>query len=319
MIARVNKPTEWTAPGFWVPKSDGKGIRLVVDFSKLNRFICRPVHLFPSPLEIISGIEPDAKFFAKLDAILGFHQILLDDPSSHLTTFLIPQGRFRWLRCPMGSSSSSDEWCRRSDDAIRGLKGVNKLVDDILVVGDSLETLEKRLVEVLDRCRHAGISLSKRKFEIGKRIGFAGYNLSAEGVTPDVKKLTAISQFPTPTDVTKLRSFLGLANQLIHFVPDLASITGPMRDLLRKDTEFIWMEEQDRSFNNTKKRLTDSLSLQIFDPAIPTYLVTDASRLHGLGFALIQSHEGPKKPERLIQCGSRCLSPCEKKTMRRWS
>ena len=312
VLARVDHPTEWTAPGFWVPKSDGKGIRLVVDFSKLNKHICRPVHLFPSPLEIISGINHDAKYFAKLDAISGFYQIGLDEESSHLTTFLIPQGRFRWLRCPMGSSSSSDEWCRRSDDAVRGICGVSKLVDDVLVVSNSIEQLEERLMKVLTKCREAGIALSRRKFEIGESIQFAGYTLSADGVRPDDKKLAAIAKFPTPTDVSKLRSFLGLANQLIHFVPDLASVTSPLRELLKKDVAFTWLEDQDRVFNDTKAKLTKSLSLQTFDPNLPTYLVTDASRLHGLGFALIQSRQGPKFPERLIQCGSRCLSSCER-------
>ena len=39
IIARVNRPTPWTAPGFWVPKSDGKGICLIIDLLKLNKYI----------------------------------------------------------------------------------------------------------------------------------------------------------------------------------------------------------------------------------------------------------------------------------------
>ena len=57
--------------------------------------------------------------------------------------------------------------------------------------------------------------------------------------------------------------------------------------------------------------MTQSLELHHFDPKAKTYLVTDASHLHGLGFLLMQSSEGPTKPDRIIQCGSRVLTLCE--------
>ena len=111
VIEWVEEPTAWTAPGFWVAKNDGKGIHLVVDLSKLNKYIVRPMHPFPSAMDIVSGIEKGAKYFAKLDAVMGFHQIQLDSALLYLTTFLILQGRFWWLRCPMGSCTASDKWC----------------------------------------------------------------------------------------------------------------------------------------------------------------------------------------------------------------
>ena len=57
---------------------------------------------------------------AKLDAIHGYFQLALENESSLLTMFLLPTGRYRYLRAPMGLSSSSDEWCRQSDWAIEG-------------------------------------------------------------------------------------------------------------------------------------------------------------------------------------------------------
>ena len=312
IIKRVEEPTPWTAPGFWVPKANGKGIRLVVDLSRLNQYISRPVHPFPSTMDIVSNVDHNARFFAKMDAVLGFFQIPLDEESSFLTTFLIPQGRFRWLRCPMGSCASSDEWCRRSDDAIRGTDGTSKLVDDILVVARTQEELEERLRVVLQKCRKAGITLSKRKFEVGESIEFGGYKISRKGIRPDKRKLEAITAFPRPSNISKLRGFLGLSNQLINFIPDLAALTNPLRQLLRKDAAFTWLDEHTAAFETIKKTLTKSLSLNHFDPSMPTFLITDASRLNGLGFVLVQSHKGPTTPERVIQCGSRCLNRCEK-------
>ena len=84
-------------------------MRLVTDFTALSKYVKRPTHPFPSTRKIIETIPPDAKFFCKLDAVHGYFQLALDEKSSKLTTFLIQQGRFRYLRVPMGLSTSSDE------------------------------------------------------------------------------------------------------------------------------------------------------------------------------------------------------------------
>ena len=86
-------------------------VRMVTDFTKLNLHVERPVHPFPSVDDIVKAIPPSAKFFAKMDAVHGYFQLALDDDSSYLTTFLLPSGRYRYLRAPMGLSASSDEWC----------------------------------------------------------------------------------------------------------------------------------------------------------------------------------------------------------------
>ena len=132
VIAKMSDPSDWCAPGFFVAKSNGE-VRLVIDFTGLNKYVGRPIHTFPSSSDIVSGLDPQAQFFAKLDATRGYHQVPLDHDSSKLTTFLLPYGRFRFLRAPMGLSCSSDEFCRRSDEVIRNLPGVRKLVDDILI------------------------------------------------------------------------------------------------------------------------------------------------------------------------------------------
>ena len=75
----------------------------------------RPVHPFPSTREILQAIPVTAKYFAKLDAAHGYFQLALDEESSKLTIFLLPQGKFRYTRAPMGLNASSDEWCSRSD------------------------------------------------------------------------------------------------------------------------------------------------------------------------------------------------------------
>ena len=121
---------------------------LVTDYTKLNHFVVCPVHLFPSVSEIIPSIPASAACFAKLDATHRYFQILLDKEASKLTTFIIPSGRFRYLRAPMGLSSS-DEWCRYSDRVVEGFPWCRKIVDDILIWASNPSELESRIYEVV--------------------------------------------------------------------------------------------------------------------------------------------------------------------------
>ena len=159
IIVRCNEPTEWCSPGFFVPKSDGKNVRLVTDYTKLNSFVRRPVHPFPSVNDIVQAIPSSATIFAKFDAVNGYFQIALDEESSRLTTFLLPSGRYRYKRIPQGLNASSDEWCRRSDVVIEGLPWARKLVDDIILWASNLEELSLRINEIVSRCAASNICL----------------------------------------------------------------------------------------------------------------------------------------------------------------
>ena len=107
IIVRCQEPTDWCSPGFFVPKSDGKSVRLVTDYTKLNSFVQRQVHPFPSVNDIVQAIPSSATIFAKFDAVNGYFQIALDEESSKLTTFILPSGRYRYKRIPQGLNASS--------------------------------------------------------------------------------------------------------------------------------------------------------------------------------------------------------------------
>jgi len=122
----------------------------------------------------------------------------------------------------MGLSASSYTFCARSNAALQGLPGVLKLVDDILIQASDPDELESRIRSVLSRCRKYGITLSASKADLGSMVIFAGLEISPGMARPHPDRLKAVAEFPTPRDVPKLRSFLGLPVQLANFVPDLA-------------------------------------------------------------------------------------------------
>ena len=104
---------------------------------------------------------------------------------------------------------------------------------------------------------------------------------------------------------------MGLANQLAHFVPDLAMAMTKMCALLKKGVAFQWLAEHQEEFEETKELLTSPLIVKYFDLTLPTSLLTDASSLNGLGFVLLQQENDGKT--RLIQAGSRSMIDAEKR------
>ena len=89
------------------------------------------------------------------------------------------------------------------DEAVAGLPGVLKLIDDILVWGSTLEELFERTENVLQACLDKNITLSRKKLYIGKKVTFAGFVVSCLGKHPTEERLRAIREFPVPTNVTK--------------------------------------------------------------------------------------------------------------------
>ena len=99
---------------------------------------------------------------------------------------------------------------------------------------------------------------------------------------------------------------MGLANQLGSFIPNLAHVTSTIRPLLKKGTSWNWLPEHQNAFGKIKEILTSDMVILPFDPNLDTILLSDASRVHGMGFAFIQIKKGNM---RLIQCASSSLTP----------
>ena len=147
----------------------------------------------------MQGILSGSNVFAKLDALKGYHQIPLHSKSRSLMMFLLPSGCYRYKRGPMGLSSKKDEWCARFDKVIAGVDGAFKIVDDILVAASNYPSLFPKLWKILDQCKVAKLTISKRKLQLGPKISFTGYIVSQEGVIADSSKVDSIKSYPQPT------------------------------------------------------------------------------------------------------------------------
>ena len=308
VIAPVTEPTDWCHPMSVQRKPSGK-LRMCVDLRMLNKYVKRPVYPLRAPKDVVSNVPPSAKYFSTFDATSGYWQVPLDKESQDLTVFITPWGRFKHLRSTMGLSSSGDEYCQRGDAALAGIKDMEKIVDDVLLYKSDLPAHIAQVKEFLLKCREAGITLNPEKFQFCKQeVKFAGYRVTKDGIKADPEKVKAIAEFPKPTNITDLRSFLGLVEQLAPFSKDTAGTMGPLRPLLSSRNVFHWDGEHDKAFEDTKKVLVSSPILSSYDPQLETTLYTDASSTKGLGYILTQKHADR---HRLVECGSRFVTDTE--------
>ena len=168
----------------------------------------------------------------------------------------------------------------------------------------------ERLKTVLKRLQDAGVTLNEI-CEFSKRfVKFLGHIIDEQGIRPDPAKTEAIRNFPVPQKVNDLQRFMGMVNQMVKFIPNLANLNEPLRQLLRKENMWKWDKAQQQSFEGIKNELTSATNLAHYDPSRPTVISSDASSF-GLGAVLLQLQEdGTRK---LVYYASRSLSETEKR------
>ena len=131
-----------------------------------------------------------------------------------------------------------------------------------------------------------------------------GHVISKEGIKVDPQKVKAITEWTRPTNITEVRSFLGLTGHYRRFVQDFSKIALPLTNLLRKTTKFEWNDKCESAFQELKHKLTTAPVLALPVEGEELVIYSDASR-QGLGCVLMQN-------ERVIAYASRQLKDYEK-------
>ena len=302
VIVRECGSSEWNSPLVLVSKPNGD-IRICLDPQYLNSQLVRSKCAIPTTTEIFSKIS-GSQFFTTLDARQGFHQLMLDEQSSKLTSFVTPYGKYRYTRLPMGISCAPEIFHQRISDAMCDLEGVEVYLDDFLVHARTLEEHDIRLELVLQRCKELGLTLNPDKVVLAqKTVSYLGHELSGEGVRPGRSKVEAVHNMTVPTDKKAVQRFLGFVNYLAKFIPNLSQHTQPLRQLCKNNTQFLWGVQQSEAFQTIKRLIAQAPTLMLFQPGIEVTLSADSSS-HSLGAVALQN-------DRLFEFAAKSLTDCQ--------
>ena len=297
------------APILFIPKKKG-GYRVCCDWRDLNaitKTIKFPIPRIDETLDQLSG----AKYFSSIDLNSGYFQIKLDPKECERTAFSTPQGHFEFKVLGQGLKNAPAVFQSMMTRLLQ--PHLNKFVvvylDDILIYSRTEEEHLKHIEIILDILKQNKLyaNIDKCKF-FQAEIEFLGNIVGNGTIKMDPSKISTVAQWPTPSTVTELRSFLGLCNHFRKFIKDFASIASPLYALTKgKKTaplKALWSDIQNTAFEALKSALTSQPVLRHVDITQPFELVSDAS-LVGTGAVLLQ--EGQP-----VAYTSKKFSPAEK-------
>ncbi|KAL0884211.1 hypothetical protein ABMA27_016213 [Loxostege sticticalis] len=293
IIEEVREPSKWISPIVPILKDNGD-LRLCVDMRRANMAILRENHPLPTMEHLLPKIRK----------------------AEHITTFISSKGLYRFKRLMFGITSAPELFQKILEKMLLKCDGAINFIDDILIYGRTEQEHDLRLQKVLQVLKENNVLLNDDKclYKVQK-VNFLGHELTPDGVRPLNKYIESVAKFRVPNTIEELQSFLGLVNYINKWIPNLATMTEPLKQLLRqkfgKNANFkeFWTDQQDQAFADLKKALTKIQTLGYYDVNDKTQVIADASPV-GLGAVLVQFDD---KGSRIIAFGNRTLTDCERR------
>ena len=278
-------------PVLFQKKKDGSP-RFCVDYRNLNKVTKRdsyPLPLYNHFFEQVAG----STIFSKLDLKSAYNLIRIREGDEEKTAFRTKRGQFEYLVMPFGLTNAPSIFQRFINYVLSDFidKFVVVYLDDILIYSKSIDNHIQHVSAVLGKLleNHLVAKLEKCLFHVPE-IEFLGHVISGSEIKMDPKKIEAVRNWPTPTSVKELQSFLGLCNYYRRFIKNFSLIASPLYQLTKKDKKFIWLDEHNNAFNQLKILITSAPVLVPPDPGKKFILETDASHF-ALGCVLSQSDD----------------------------
>ena len=208
--------------------------------------------------------------FSKLGLSHAYQQIWLHEHSKKFTTISTQQGLFQYEKLPFRIKIAPALFQRTMKTLLRDLPYVCVYIDDVLITGTDEENHLKNLELVLQRLESAGLTLKNSECVFtAESVEYLGHVIDKNGLHLSLSKVQAIKQAPPPSNVTELKSFLGLVNCYHKFLPNLSILLAPLHSLLHKNSRWNWSTEHSEAFTKVKSLLQSSSLLVHFDDKKP--------------------------------------------------
>ncbi|XP_073120440.1 uncharacterized protein [Henckelia pumila] len=227
---RYTRPSlsPWVAPVLFVRKKDGS-MRLCIDYRQLYQVTVKNIYPLPRIDDLIDQLQ-GSSVYSKINFMYGYHQLRLREAYVSKTTFRTRYGHYEFIVMSFGLTNAPA--------VFMGL--MNRIL----------------------RTEHLYAKLSKCEFWLN-RVIFLGHVISGDDISVDPSKVEAVINWPRPTSVHEIRSFMGLAGDYRRFIAGFSSIAKTITQLTQKNTPFVLTHECEASFVELKKRLTRAPILSI--------------------------------------------------------
>jgi hypothetical protein len=217
---------------FFIKKKDDK-LRPVQDYRKLNQWTIPNRYPLPLIPELIAQVR-DAAIFSKFDVRQGYNNVCIKKGDEHKAAFKTKYGLFEPLVMFFGLRNSPSTFQAMMDQEFCDIIKEHRLLgteiiiymDDILVASTSLEGHRAAVHAILDHLETLDLYFKPEKCTWeASQVDYLGLILEKGVTRMDPAKIKGIANWPTPTTVKQVRSFLGFCNFYRPFIYHFSHIT----------------------------------------------------------------------------------------------
>src|SRR5439155_21309540 len=264
----------------FVPKPEGRGLRLCVNYRGLNKITIRNRYPLPLMNELRDRVT-DAKRFTKLDLMIVYNSIRMKEGDEYKTAFRTRYGHFEWNVMSLGLCNAPATFQEYMNDLLREYldQGVIVYLDDILIYSDNEDEHTALVSKVLKTLEEQGLTadIAKCVFD-DESVLFLGFVLSSQGVSLANGTIKAVLDWAPPKSVKEVQVFLGFANFYRRFVRNFSGIAKPLSEATKGNPrDFVWSVACQTAFDFLKACFTSAPTLRHFDPTLPIHIEADAS------------------------------------------
>jgi hypothetical protein len=198
----------------------------------------------------------------------------------HFTTFHTPWGLYKFQVMHFRMTNAPAIFQRFINNVLRKWIDVCCVVylDDILIYSEEVDNHTNDVTKILEALQKANLQVKLEKYHFNvKQVTFCGYEISTKGIGMSQDKIQAIQDWPKPTNVKEVLSYLGYLNFYRRFILGYSRTAIPLTNLTQKDKPFTWTQTEKNAFTKLKKDFIKDILLRHYKPDKPSQLETNSS------------------------------------------
>jgi len=231
-----------------------KVLTLCIDYRELNKITIANKYHLPRMDDLFDQLQL-AGVLSKIDSRSRYHQLRIKPEDIAKTMFRTRYGHYELTVMPFGLTNAPAAFIDLMNRVFRPYLDKFEVVfiDDILIYSKDMKVHVDHSRMMLQTLREHQLYSKLKKCEFWlQEVVFLGHVVTKEGIKVDPQKVKTITEWSTPTNVTKIRSFLDLVGHYQRFTEDFSKIASPLTNLLNKVNTFEWVGKLERAFQELR-------------------------------------------------------------------